>query len=108
MTDTATSASTVLVIDDDEVALRLLRAHLERAGFRVQIARTGAHGARLALQQPPALVISGALLPDLSGLQVCRLLAEESRTRHIPLILLAGQARMQTILEALEGGADDV
>lgn len=108
MTDTSTSASTVLVVDDDEAALRLIRVHLERAGFHVQIARAGADGVRLAQQQPPALVITGALLPDLSGLQVCRLLAEESRTRHIPLILLAGQARLANVLEALNGGADDV
>ena len=108
MTETTPPASTVLVIDEDEVALRLLRVHLERAGFRVQIARTGAEGVRLAQQQPPALVIMGALLPDLSGLQICRLLAEESRTRHIPLMLLAGQARMPAVLEALENGADDV
>ncbi|MBP7694447.1 MAG: response regulator [Anaerolineales bacterium] len=108
MTDSAPAADTVLIVDDDEVALRLMRVHLERAGFHVQVARGGADGVRLAFQQPPALVICGALLPDMSGLRVCQRLAEENRTRHIPLILFASQPRMAAILEALDGGADDV
>lgn len=101
------SPSTVLVVEDDDVTLRLIRAHLERAGLQVQMTRTGADGLRLALQHPPALVICDTDLPDLPGLHVCRQLAQESRTRHIPIVLISGQARLPAVVEALTGGADD-
>jgi diguanylate cyclase (GGDEF)-like protein len=107
MSNTPTPTSNVLVIEDDDVALRLTRMHLERAGFRVLTARSGAEGVRLAQQRPPALVISDAYLPDMHGLQLCRLLAQEGRTRHVPVMLLADQPRRQNVLDALEGGADD-
>ncbi len=102
-----TPASTVLVIDDDDVTLRLIRANLERAGLRVTTARTAAHGLQLAQQNPPAMVVCAAQLPDQTGLHVCRQLAQESRTRHVPCLLTSGHTRPHTIVEALEGGADD-
>jgi diguanylate cyclase (GGDEF)-like protein len=97
----------VLVIDDDDVSARLAQIHLERNGFVVEIARTGEEGLRHARQRPPELVLSSAHLPDMDGLTIVRLLAEENRTRHIPLILMASQPRPRQMLEALEGGADD-
>jgi diguanylate cyclase (GGDEF)-like protein len=107
MTFPSKTTGTVLVIDDDDVILRLLKVNLERRGYAVTPVSTGAEGLTSARQQPPDLVLTDALLPDMDGLQVCGLLAEDSRTRHIPVILMSSQGATQNIVAALEAGADD-
>lgn len=100
-------ASPVLVIEDDDITLRLLRVNLERAGFRILVAHTGAEGLDLARQQPPDLILSDAYLPDMDSHHLCRMLLEDTRTRHIPIMLISGQTRPEHILSALDSGADD-
>ncbi len=98
----------ILLIESDAAAAAYLGNLLRQAGYAVTAAPGGREGLIEAWRERPDMMIITAELPDLSGLQICRLLAEESRTRHIPLMLLAGQARMPAVLEALENGADDV
>jgi len=107
MTLPSNLAGLVLVIDDDEVSLRLLIVNLERRGYLVAPARTGAEGLELAHQAAPDLILSDALLPDMDGLQLCHLLVEDSRTRHIPIILMSSQSAMHNMVATLEAGADD-
>lgn len=97
----------VLVVDSDDVEARLIKLHLERGGYNVRQAHTGRDGLRSAQERPPDLVISSSDLPDIDGLQLCRQLINESRTRHIPVILLSSRSRVEPLLEALENGADD-
>jgi len=97
----------VLVIDDDEVNLRLLKVSLERRGYTVVLARSGGEGLQAAHQNPPELILSDSLLPDMDGLQLCRRLVDDSRTRHIPIILMSSRSTTQSIVAALEAGADD-
>jgi CheY-like chemotaxis protein len=66
--------------------------NLERGGYAVIMARTGAEGLDYARQHSPDLVLADALLPDMKGVQVCQLLVENSRTRHIPVILMSSQS----------------
>jgi diguanylate cyclase (GGDEF)-like protein len=107
MPPTAAPASTLVLIDDDEVTLRLLKVNLERAGFAVLLARTAAEGLELVRQNTPDLVLTDALLPDMSGRQLCTQLSESSRTRHIPVILMTSQRSGPEVVGALEAGADD-
>jgi diguanylate cyclase (GGDEF)-like protein len=107
MSGSTTAAGDILVIDDDEVVLRLLRAHLEQAGYAVRLARAGQVGLASARLQPPDLIISAAELPDLAQGQICRLLADDTQTRHIPLILTSLRRHRDDLLTALEAGADD-
>jgi len=107
MTFPSHPTGTLLLIDDDEVILRLLKVNLEKSGYALTLARTAAEGFESVLQNPPDLVLSDALLPDMQGLKVCQLLAENSRTRHIPVILMSSQGSSRDIVAALEAGADD-
>ncbi|MGH2523624.1 MAG: response regulator, partial [Anaerolineales bacterium] len=104
---TPNAVGALLVIDDDEVNLRLLKVNLERGGYAVSLARTGQEGLEAVRLNPPDLVLSDALLPDMDGLQVCRVLMEDSRTRHIPALLMSSQTNSKQIVAALEAGADD-
>jgi PleD family two-component response regulator len=107
MSQPISSAGTLLVIDDDEVTLRLLKVNLERGGYAVVMARTGTEGLDFARQNSPDLVLADALLPDMKGTQVCALLVESSRTRHIPVILMSSQSGARDVVAALDAGADD-
>jgi PleD family two-component response regulator len=100
-------SGTLLVIDDDEVTLRLLKVNLERAGYLVRMARTGAEGLVEAAHTPPELILADALLPDQKGVDVCRALMASSRTRHVPVILMSSQTSSREVVAALEAGADD-
>jgi diguanylate cyclase (GGDEF)-like protein len=102
-----TASGIVLVIDDDEVSLRLLKVNLERSGYGVIAARSGKEGVEAARANSPDLVLSDALLPDSNGLQVCNQLVEDSRTRHIPVIIMSSQSGSKDIIATLEAGADD-
>ena len=101
------SAGTLLVIDDDEVTLRLLKVNLERGGYTVVMSRTGVEGLDFARQGSPDLVLADALLPDMKGIQVCELLVANSRTRHIPVIIMSSQSGARDVVAALDAGADD-
>jgi CheY-like chemotaxis protein len=101
MSQPYSSAGTLLVIDDDEVTLRLLKVNLERSGYAVIMSRTGGEGLDYARQHSPDLVLADALLPDMRGVQVCELLIESSRTRHIPVILMSSQSGGRDLVAAL-------
>ena len=107
MTHTINSAGTLLVIDDDEVTLRLLKVNLERSGYSVVMVRTGNAGLEFARQGTADLVLADALLPDMRGVEVCELLIESSRTRHIPVLLMSSQTSSREVVAALDAGADD-
>ncbi|MBL8045471.1 MAG: response regulator [Anaerolineales bacterium] len=99
--------STILVVEEDEVTLQLVRVNLERASLRVIATRTGADGIQSARHLPPDLVICNASLPDMDGVQFCRMMLDDNRTRPVPIMLMADQAQPRQIVEALEIGADD-
>lgn len=103
----ALPTGTVLLIEDDTITLQLVRFNLERAGFHVVTFRNGAEAVDYARHQPPDLVISDAYLPDMDGQHLCSLLLDDTRTRHIPIMLFSGQTRPENILAAFESGADD-
>jgi PleD family two-component response regulator len=107
MASSAAVSGTLLLIDDDEITLRLLKVNLERAGYGVVLTRTAAEGLAYAHRTSPDLVLTDALLPDMRGLQVCARLLENSRTRHIPVILMSSQGGTPDRVAALTAGADD-
>ena len=107
MASTSASAGHLLLIDDDEITLRLLKVNLERAGYSVALTRTAAEGLAYARQSSPDLVLTDALLPDMRGLQVCALLLENSRTRHIPVVMMSSQDSAHDRVAALTAGAED-
>jgi diguanylate cyclase (GGDEF)-like protein len=107
MTETTSTAGTLLLIDDDEVTLRLLKVNLERSGYTIILARTGTEGLAHARQYAPDLVITDALLPDMNGRQVSEGLTSSSRTRHIPVIVMSSKSGSRDVVDALQAGADD-
>jgi two-component system cell cycle response regulator DivK len=96
----------ILVVEDNERNLKLLRDVLEYAGYDVRVARTGEDGVTLALKEPPDLVLMDLQLPGIDGMEALRQLRESPRTADIPVVAVTAQAMKQDRERALEAGFD--
>jgi twitching motility two-component system response regulator PilH len=81
----------VLVVDDDPTICEVLATRLEHQGFRTLKCGRGIEGLALARQERPSLVVLDIRLPDIDGLAVCEVLADDPETCAIPVIILSGQ-----------------
>lgn len=97
--------STVLVVDDEQAIVTLLQFNLEKAGFSVITANDGKTGLDLALTENPDLIILDLMLPQLDGMEVCKILRQEKV--HIPILMLTARDEEIDKLLGLELGADD-
>ena len=97
-------AQKILVVDDEREIVKLVRAYLEQAGFRVATAADGQEGLTVFRHEKPDLVVLDLNLPRIDGLDVCRTIRRESDT---PVIMLTARVEEQDRLIGLELGADD-
>ncbi len=98
------SGARVLVVDDEQQILRALRTSLRGAGYDVETAETAEGALASAAMRPPEAVILDLVLPDGSGIEVCRELRRWSST---PVILLSAVGEEREKVAALDAGADD-
>ena len=96
----------ILVVEDNERNLKLLRDVLEYAGFDVRAARTAEDGISLAVSEPPDLVLMDLQLPGIDGLEALRRLRASPRTAGIPVVAVTAQAMKHDRERALEAGFD--
>ncbi|MEW6664860.1 MAG: response regulator [Thermodesulfobacteriota bacterium] len=101
------SKEKVLVVEDEEDILELLRFNLAKEGFSVSCAVTGEEALKKARLEIPDLVLLDLLLPGIDGLQVAGRLKEDPITRHIPIVMLTAKGEEADIVTGLELGADD-
>lgn len=100
-------AASVLVVEDEPDIRALVAFHLEREGFQVRTARSGAEGLTRVKTAAPDLIILDLMLPELDGLEVCRRLRRDPVTASIPVIMLTAKADEVDRVVGLELGADD-
>ena len=98
---------TILIIDDEEDLIELVRYNLEKEGFRVQGMPDGESGIAAASRELPDIVLVDLMLPGIDGLEVCRRLRAETRTAQIPIIMLTAKSAEADRIVGLELGADD-
>lgn len=94
----------ILVIEDDESIVRLLKRGLTYDGYTVDEALDGESGLALALQNHPDLVILDWMLPGMDGLEVCRQIRQAG---NIPVLMLTAKDTVQDRIQGLDAGADD-
>ena len=97
----------ILVVDDEDDILELVSYNLAKEGYRVTGVGTGEEALRAARSSAPDLILLDLMLPGVDGLQVCKLLRGDQRTRHIPIIMLTAKGEEADIVTGLELGADD-
>ncbi|MDF1592479.1 MAG: response regulator [Desulfobacterales bacterium] len=101
------SMEKILVVDDEEDILELVRHNLAREGYQVICAATGEKAVAKARSEKPDLIVLDLMLPGIDGLQVARTLKDNAETRQIPIIMLTAKGEEADIVTGLELGADD-
>ena len=97
----------VLVVEDESALSTLLRYNLEREGYRVFEARDGEEALILADEVKPDLVVLDWMLPQLSGLEICRRLRGRGDMRNVPIVMLTARGEETDRIRGLDTGADD-
>ena len=97
----------ILVVDDEEDILELVRYNLARDGYRVVCAASGEQALSRAKSEPFDLIVLDLMLPGIDGLEVAKMLKSKPETRHIPIIMLTAKGEEADIVTGLELGADD-
>ena len=97
----------ILIVEDEEDVLELVRYNLEKDGYLTESAVTGREALKKAKSGVPDLVLLDLMLPELNGLEVCRLLKGDAETATIPVVMLTAKGTEADIVSGLEMGADD-
>lgn len=103
---TATSALTVLVVEDNRAIQANIADYFSMQGAVVDFALNGRQGLELALQHYYDVIVLDLTLPQLDGLEVCSMLRREA-SRHIPMLMLTARDSLQHKLDGFSAGADD-
>jgi DNA-binding response OmpR family regulator len=99
--------SKILIVEDDEVLLKVLTDELKDAGFDVTVALDGETGLNKVQDERPDLVLLDLLLPKKSGFEVLEAMKEGSETRSVPVMILSMLGQDEDIKRGLKLGAND-
>ncbi len=97
----------ILVIDDDEINVKLISLILMKNNFQVFTALSGESGYALALSCNPDLILLDIMMPDIDGYEVCKILKENKSTSDIPVIFLTASNDPDSMIRGFESGAVD-
>jgi two-component system phosphate regulon response regulator PhoB len=97
----------ILIVEDEAPQAEMLRYNLEKEGFRTVVAATGEDALARTEMEVPDLVIVDWMLPERSGIEVCRRLRSRAETRQLPIIMLTARGEEGDRVLGLEAGADD-
>ncbi|MEF9603037.1 response regulator, partial [Paracoccus sp. PXZ] len=97
----------VLVVEDEGAQREVLKYNLEAEGFDVVLAENGDEAMLLVAEEQPDLIVLDWMLPNVSGIEVCRRVKADPSTRQIPIIMLSARSEEVDRVRGLETGADD-
>ena len=97
----------VLVVEDEPAQLEVLAYNLEAEGFAVSRARDGEEAILLIAEDTPDSIVLDWMMPNMSGIEVCRRIKSKPETRSIPVIMLSARSEELDKVRGLEIGADD-
>ncbi len=97
----------ILVVEDEAPLAEVLRYNLEGEGFRVAVAGDGRAALEKLEESPPDLVVLDWMLPETSGLEICRTMRRRPELRSVPVIMLTAKGEETDRVRGLDAGADD-
>ena len=101
------SRHSVLVVEDEEDIMEVIRFNLEKEGYEVHQALSGEKALQVIENNLPSLVLLDLMLPGINGLDLCRIFKQNDRTKAIPVIMLTAKSEDADIVAGLEMGAED-
>jgi two-component system phosphate regulon response regulator PhoB len=97
----------VLIVEDEPAQVEVLRYNLEAEGFRTSVAIDGDEALLKVNEESPDLIVLDWMLPEVSGIEICRRLREKSKTKSTPIIMLTARGEETDRVRGLNSGADD-
>ncbi|RJO63266.1 MAG: DNA-binding response regulator [Myxococcales bacterium] len=97
----------ILVVDDEEDILELVRYNLTKEGYSVAVCASGEEAIAAAKSNLPDLIVLDLMLPGVDGFEVCKQLRAYPKTAHLPIVMLTAKGEDADIVLGLELGADD-
>ncbi|WP_055667941.1 response regulator transcription factor [Desnuesiella massiliensis] len=97
----------ILVVDDEEHIIELLKFNLENSGYKIYAATNGLDAIKLAKAEIPKLILLDLMLPGMDGYDVCKEIRKDSSISHIPIIMITAKGEELDKILGLELGADD-
>ncbi len=101
------SREQILVVDDEEDILELVRYNFDRNGYQIETATSAEEALAKIRRKTPDLIILDLMLPDIDGLEVCKRLKRDTKTQHVPILILTAKSEEADIVTGLELGAED-
>ncbi|MGH1413454.1 MAG: phosphate regulon transcriptional regulator PhoB [Pelagimonas sp.] len=98
---------TVLVVEDEAAQREILAYNLEAEGFRVVRAENGEEALVMVSEENPDIIVLDWMMPNVSGIEVCRQIKTRPETRNVPIIMLSARSEEVDRVRGLETGADD-
>ena len=97
----------ILLVEDEKSIITLIKYNLEKEGFKVFCSETGEDALKIIKEKIPDLVILDWMLPDTSGIDVCRQIKIDKKLKNIPVLILTAKGEPDDKIKGLEVGADD-
>ena len=97
----------ILIVEDEEDVLELVRYNLEKNGYQTETALNGRKALEKIRSASPDLILLDLMLPEVDGLEICRSVKKDAKTADIPVIMLTAKGTEADIVAGLEMGADD-
>lgn len=97
----------ILVIEDEKDIAELIQYNLEREGYNVITVYTGEEALDVLKKDLPHLILLDLMLPGMDGMETCRLIKENSKTQHIPVMMVTAKSEDSDVVIGLQLGADD-
>jgi EAL domain-containing protein (putative c-di-GMP-specific phosphodiesterase class I)/DNA-binding response OmpR family regulator len=97
----------ILVVDDEEDVLALVKTILSGARFAVLTARSGAEAIEIAARERPEMILLDVMMPEISGWEVCSMLKSSPETQSIPIVMLSVKNEIRDMITSMQAGADD-
>ncbi len=99
--------ATVLVVEDEQALALLLKYNLEKEGYEVLIESKGNKVLGVVEKNCPSLILLDWMLPELSGVEICKLIRSKPDLKNIPIIMLTAKGQEEDKVKGLNAGADD-
>ena len=99
--------SLVMVIEDEEAIAMILTYNLEKEGYKVEVVSNGMHAVKEIERLKPSVILLDWMLPEISGVEICRIIRSKPEIKNIPVIMLTAKSQEDDIVKGLSSGADD-
>jgi CheY-like chemotaxis protein len=98
---------TILLVDDMETVLLFEKTMLKGSGITLRTAKNGALALKEIAQSPPDLILLDVIMPELDGIETCRRIKQDEKTRHIPVVMVTTKGEPEMVQKAIDAGCND-